>query len=66
MFDLVKKTVLFQVSEWNLVCDQHWIPPMTMSVFMLGVMAGSLALGAMADWLGRKLTLSIAFMLMYV
>lgn len=39
---------------------------MTMSVTMLGVMAGSLALGAMADWLGRKLTLSIAFMLMYV
>ena len=39
---------------------------MTMSVFMLGVMAGSLTLGAMADWLGRKLTLSITFLLMYV
>ena len=57
---------MFQISEWKLVCDQHWIPPMSMSVFMLGVMAGSLTLGAMADWLGRKLTLSITFLLMYV
>merc|ERR1719510_2133376 len=54
------------VSEWQLVCEKHWIPPMTMSIFMAGVMTGSLALGAMADWLGRKLTLSIVFMLILV
>lgn len=38
--------------------------PMTMSTFMAGVMTGSVFLGPLADWLGRKPTLMLAFLMM--
>jgi MFS family permease len=51
-------------SEWNLVCDRTWLSPLTMSLFMSGVMIGSLILGAVADAVGRKKTLSMAFLML--
>ena len=42
------------VSEWGLVCDRAWLAPLTMSLFMGGVIAGSLALGALSDAAGRR------------
>ena len=51
-------------SEWDLVCDQEWLGPLSMSIFMTGVMIGAVALGYMADKLGRKRTLSITFIAM--
>ena len=47
-------------SEWTLVCDQANWSPNTMSAFMAGVMVGSLTLGSVSDYAGRKTTLILA------
>ena len=52
-----------QNSEWNLVCDRSWLSPGSMTVFMAGVMSGSLVLGSLADMIGRKKTLIITFLM---
>jgi len=42
------------VSEWGLVCDMNWKSKATMSVLMMGFLAGALILGPLADRIGRK------------
>ncbi|XP_031443379.1 solute carrier family 22 member 4-like isoform X1 [Clupea harengus] len=44
------------VTEWNLVCDDAWKAPFTVTVFFLGVLAGSFCSGIISDRYGRKLT----------
>ena len=56
-FDVADQSTI--VSEWNLVCDRAWLGPLTMSVFMLGVMVGAFVMGTLADRIGRKRTLFI-------
>ena len=53
-------------SEWTLVCDRSWMGPMIMSMFMAGVMIGSIILGPTADKFGRRKTLSLTFMSMII
>ena len=36
-------------TEWDLVCSRAWLGPLTMSVFMTGVMLGAVALGPLSD-----------------
>ncbi|KAL2077665.1 hypothetical protein ACEWY4_027169 [Coilia grayii] len=51
------------VTEWNLVCDDAWKAPFTLTVFFLGVLAGSFCSGITSDRYGRKPTFLITMML---
>ncbi|XP_069754330.1 organic cation/carnitine transporter 2-like [Narcine bancroftii] len=42
------------VSEWDLVCNNDWKTPLSMSIFFLGVLIGSLFSGQLSDKFGRK------------
>ena len=48
-------------TQWDLVCQRAWLGPLTMSVFMTGVMTGAVALGPLSDKLGRKRTMLVTF-----
>ncbi|XP_015189080.1 PREDICTED: organic cation transporter protein [Polistes dominula] len=41
-------------SEWNLVCDRAWLRATGDSLFMVGVMLGSMIFGALSDKYGRR------------
>ncbi|XP_069339698.1 solute carrier family 22 member 4 isoform X2 [Eulemur rufifrons] len=42
------------VTEWNLVCEEDWKPPLTTSLFFVGVLLGSFVCGQLSDRFGRK------------
>ncbi|XP_057677082.1 solute carrier family 22 member 4-like isoform X1 [Corythoichthys intestinalis] len=42
------------VSQFDLVCDQHWKQPLTATIFFLGVLVGSFFSGLLSDRFGRK------------
>ncbi|XP_063046715.1 solute carrier family 22 member 4-like [Engraulis encrasicolus] len=42
------------VSEWDLVCDNEWKTPFTVTVFFFGVLFGSFLSGIISDRYGRK------------
>ncbi|XP_063045921.1 organic cation/carnitine transporter 2-like [Engraulis encrasicolus] len=44
------------VTEWNLVCDDAWKAPFTITVFFTAVLVGSFCAGLLADRFGRKIT----------
>nr|XP_039256261.1 solute carrier family 22 member 5-like [Styela clava] len=51
------------VSEWDLVCDRTNLDALANSLYFAGVFLGSLIIGPMMDWFGRKLTILIAAIL---
>ncbi|XP_043837253.1 solute carrier family 22 member 4 [Dromiciops gliroides] len=42
------------ITEWNIVCDENWKPPLTTSLFFVGVLIGSFISGQLSDRFGRK------------
>ncbi|XP_077183013.1 organic cation/carnitine transporter 2-like isoform X1 [Paroedura picta] len=42
------------VTEWNLVCDNDWKSPLSISLFFVGVLIGSFVSGLLSDKFGRK------------
>ncbi|XP_045872230.1 solute carrier family 22 member 11 [Meles meles] len=46
------------VSEWDLVCDNQGLKPMGQSIYMAGVLLGSVFWGFLSDRFGRKPVLS--------
>ncbi|XP_037365266.1 organic cation/carnitine transporter 2 [Talpa occidentalis] len=42
------------VTEWNLVCEDDWKAPLTISLFFVGVLVGSFISGQLSDRFGRK------------
>ena len=42
------------VSEWNLVCDNDWIPRVIATTQMIGVLVGASVVGQISDWFGRR------------
>ncbi|XP_032215944.1 solute carrier family 22 member 11 isoform X2 [Mustela erminea] len=46
------------VSEWDLVCDNQGLKPMGQSIYMAGVLLGSISWGFLSDRFGRKPVLS--------
>ncbi|XP_037595855.1 solute carrier family 22 member 5 isoform X3 [Cebus imitator] len=42
------------VTEWNLVCENDWKAPLTISLFFVGVLLGSFISGQLSDRFGRK------------
>ncbi|XP_032687664.1 organic cation transporter protein isoform X2 [Odontomachus brunneus] len=56
-------TTYFQSSramEWNFVCSQRWMGSLAQSTYMIGVFAGSLSLGSLADTYGRKIVFYVS------
>ncbi|XP_068163644.1 organic cation/carnitine transporter 2-like [Antennarius striatus] len=49
--DIYQSTV---VSEFDLVCSEQWKQPFTSTIFLLGVLFGSLISGQISDRFGRK------------
>ncbi|KAL4659723.1 solute carrier family 22 member 5-like isoform X1 [Arapaima gigas] len=45
------------VTEWDLVCNEKWKPPLTSSLLFAGVLTGSFLSGQLSDRFGRKLVL---------
>lgn len=42
------------VTDWDLVCDKNWLRASADSLFMVGVMLGSIVFGWLSDKYGRK------------
>lgn len=42
------------ISEWNIVCDKAWLKATGDSLFMVGVMLGSMIFGGLSDKFGRR------------
>ncbi|XP_033996157.1 solute carrier family 22 member 6-like [Trematomus bernacchii] len=54
------------ISDWNLVCDQRSLKQMGQTVFMGGVLLGSVVFGGLSDRYGRRILLLISHLLMAV
>nr|CAB3266157.1 solute carrier family 22 member 5-like [Phallusia mammillata] len=51
MFQTDKRTV---TTEWKLVCDKAWIKPVITSVYLCGLLFGSVPSGILSDRFGRR------------
>ncbi|XP_051869525.1 solute carrier family 22 member 5-like [Pristis pectinata] len=45
------------VSEWDLVCNDNWKEPFTVSMYFMGVLVGSFSSGILSDRFGRKVVM---------
>ncbi|XP_026203892.1 solute carrier family 22 member 6-B [Anabas testudineus] len=54
------------VTEWDLVCDKAGLNSLGSSIYMLGLLVGSVIFGAMADRYGRRLVLLLCIALQTV
>lgn len=59
-------SVTSAVSEWRLICDRSWLRPLTMSLFMGGVMCGALIFGFVSDSYGRRFTVILTLIGMII
>ncbi|XP_077596615.1 solute carrier family 22 member 6 [Stigmatopora nigra] len=54
------------IAEWDLVCDLRSLKQMGQTIYMGGVLVGSLVLGCLADKFGRRILLIVSHLLMAV
>lgn len=54
------------ISEWNLVCDQHYLISITQILVMLGNLLGGVSFGIAADKCGRRPILIISCVLRFL
>ena len=51
---------MLSVFQWELVCDRSYLSNLVQSVFMGGILAGSLLFGWVADKYGRRHTVYLS------
>ncbi|XP_045769650.1 organic cation transporter protein-like isoform X1 [Maniola jurtina] len=54
------------ISQWNLVCDRHWLKNLTQTIFMLGILVGNMVFGHLSDRYGRRLPFLAAVFLQLI
>ncbi|XP_078484220.1 organic cation/carnitine transporter 2-like [Ciona intestinalis] len=52
-------------TEWNIVCDDAWLLPLTMTLYMVGYIFGSFICGIFSDRYGRRPTFLLGTAAMY-
>ncbi|KAF3840738.1 hypothetical protein F7725_006600 [Dissostichus mawsoni] len=57
---------IFFFAHWNLVCDQRSLKQMGQTIYMGGVLLGSVVFGGLSDRYGRRILLLISHLLMAV
>nr|XP_026689466.1 solute carrier family 22 member 21-like [Ciona intestinalis] len=53
-------------TEWDIVCEDAWLLPLTTTVYMFGVLLGSFLSGIFSDRYGRRPTFLLGTAAMYV
>ncbi|XP_059047546.1 organic cation transporter protein-like [Achroia grisella] len=51
------------ISEWGLICEKAWLANFTQTMYMFGVLVGSIVFGFIADRYGRRPGITIAGLL---
>ena len=51
-------------SQWDLVCDRKHLKAMTQSVYMGGLLVGSVAFSTLSDHFGRKVAVFLSILIM--
>ncbi|XP_030027815.2 organic cation transporter protein isoform X3 [Manduca sexta] len=54
------------VSQWDLVCDRHWLKNLTQTIFMLGILVGNMMFGHLSDRFGRRMPFLAAVFLQLI
>ena len=54
---LLNPFFLILMFQWNLICDKANIAAVVQSIFVAGMMAGSLFFGVISDYFGRRFCL---------
>ena len=60
LFNLVSDCL----SQWDLVCDRRHLKAMTQSVYMGGLLVGSVAFSTLSDHFGRKVVVFLSILIM--
>lgn len=51
------------VTQWDLVCANHWLVPLEQTTYLLGWLVGFVCFGSICDRYGRRTTFILALML---
>ncbi|XP_022108996.1 solute carrier family 22 member 13-like [Acanthaster planci] len=54
------------VTDFNLVCDDINLPGLAQSIYFAGFLVGSLVMGTVSDWCGRKRSLLLGLLFWFV
>ena len=52
------------LSQWDLVCDRKHLKAMTQSVYMGGLLVGSVVFSTLSDHFGRKVAVFLSILIM--
>ena len=52
------------LSQWDLVCERRHLKAMTQSVYMGGLLVGSVAFSTLSDHFGRKVAVFLSILIM--
>ncbi|XP_031557668.1 organic cation transporter protein-like [Actinia tenebrosa] len=61
-----RDTFTSAVTEWNLVCDRSHLKAMTQAVYMAGLLVGSVAFSIISDKFGRRISVFVSILLLFV